>query len=99
MGVASEHEVAAFDLTEEELVAIVGYVPSEVGDADDEVALLLLAENVDILLGGLGGIDEGDALTTTVEDEAFQLGSQGEEADLQSVARLTSPSSTVPVQS
>ena len=76
---ASEHEVAAFDLFEEEFVAIVGHVPAEVGDADDEIALLLLAEDVDILLGGLGRVDEGDALTTAVEDKAFQFGSQGEE--------------------
>ena len=56
------------------------------GDADHEVALLLLAEDVDILLGGLSGIDIGDSLAVAVEDKALQLWSQGKDTDLDAIA-------------
>lgn len=74
VGMSAQHEVAAFGKTEEPLVGIFGDLPAEVGDADDEVALLLAAQDVDVLLARLCGIEIGDALAVAIEDEPFSGG-------------------------
>ena len=83
---SAQHEVAALRQTEELLIGILGNLPAEVGDADDEVALLLLAEDIDILLGRFSRVDVGDALAVAVEDQSLQGRSQREESDLHAIA-------------
>jgi len=86
VGMTAQHEVAPLYPFEKQLIRIFRILPAEVGDADHDIALLLLAEDVDVLLCRLGGIEEGDALAVTVEHQTLHGWREGEDSNLHALA-------------
>ena len=86
VGVPAQDEVDVSCLADDGLVAHALLLPSEVGDADDEVAFLLLLEQCGHAAGGLYGVEVGYALAFGLVDEACHLGCQSEDADLHAFA-------------
>jgi len=86
MGMSAQHEVAALYPFDKLLISIFRILPTEVRDADHDIALLLLAEDVDILLCRLSGIEEGDTLAVAVEHQTLQGWREGEDTYLHTIA-------------
>ena len=82
MGMSTQHQVAALYPFDKLLIRILRLLPTEMREADHHIALLLLAEDVDILLCRLDGIKEGDALAVAVEHQTFQFWGKTEDTDL-----------------
>ena len=82
VGMTTEHQVAALSQTDELLVRIVRDFPTQMAQTDNEVTLLLIAQDIDVPLGRLCRIEVGDALAITVEYQALQFGSSCEYTNL-----------------
>lgn len=88
MGVAAQDDVDAARGLNDGGVLVVAVAIAKMGQADDELAVLLVAQEVSHLLGYDGGMGVADARTIDCRDEALQLGGQAEDAHAHAGALL-----------
>jgi hypothetical protein len=79
---SAKHQITTLSKTQEHFIRIDRPFPSKVRDTDHDIALLLFAEQVDVLLSGLSRIQEGDALAVAVEDKTLQWGIKRKDTNL-----------------
>lgn len=88
VAVAAQNDVDAPRAANDGRVLVVGRAVAQMGEADDEVALLLVAQLIGHLLGHGRGVVVDDSLAVGTRNEALQLWGQTEDAHAHACAFL-----------